>query len=126
MPASDHLNGPLFHGTTFRYGHIKRGDIIKPGSHIDAVPHHDENVYPEAGQWAHATSDLEYARGYAGWTAHGPHEANWEDESKGLKPFKPHVFQVEPVGEVSTDPEHPTGGVRAKGLRVVRRVLPNE
>ena len=125
MAASEHLNQPLFHGTTFRYGHLKRGDIIKPAKDIDAPTNHDPNEVPESANWAHAVSDLKWARNYANWTANGPTEANYADDLMGKKPFKPHVFQVEPVGKVEKDPEHPSG-IRAEGLRVVRRVLPNE
>jgi hypothetical protein len=35
------------------------------------------------------------------------------------------VFQVEPVGEAMQDPRH-LEGIRAKRLRVIRRVLPDE
>lgn len=125
MAASDHLNQPLFHGTTFRYGHLKRGDIIKPGSAIDADVNHDPSSFPDAHYWAHATPSLREARNYAEWAADGATEANMEDDRMGKKPYKPHVFQVEPVGFSMKDPEHEKG-IRAEGLRVVRRVLPNE
>ncbi len=121
MAAHESLSGKqFFHGTTFRYGHIKAGDIIKPGIEIGAEPHHDPREYPEAKHWAHATSKLDAARGYAEWNADGDHPNAAEYEN-----YKPHVFQVEPVGESMTDPRHPAG-IRAKGLRVVRRVLPDE
>lgn len=125
MSASDHLSKPLFHGTTFRYGHLKRGDIIKPAKDIEVPTNHDASEYPEAANWAHATPSVRWAYNYADWTANGATEANMEDFGKNRAPFKPHVFQVEPVGRVETDPEHPTG-IRAEGLRVVRRVLPDE
>ena len=124
MAARDHLNQTLFHGTTFRHGHIKKGDIIQPANAINAEPYHDTDVWPEAEYWAHATTDLSTARNYADWAANGVHEGTEADERRGLS-YKPHVFQVEPVGQAYPDPEDTTG-VRSQGLRVVRRVTRDE
>lgn len=124
MAAKDHLNQTLFHGTTFRYGHIKKGDIIQPASAINAEPYHDPSLYTDAEYWAHATTDLSTARNYANWAANGVHEGFLED-GRLRSSYKPHVFQVEPISQVYLDPEDQTG-VRSLGFRVVRRVLPNE
>jgi hypothetical protein len=121
MAAHENLSGKqFFHGTTFRFGHIKAGDHIVPGIEIDAGSHHDPSVFPEAQYWAHATPNLESARHYAEWAADGSHENTNENET-----FEPHVFQVRPVGEAMTDPRN-REGIRARRLRVVRRVTPNE
>ena len=121
MPAHENLSGKqFFHGTTFRYGHIKAGDHIRPGVEIGAEPYHDAHDFPQAQYWAHATPNLSSARNYAEWNADGDHANAAEYEN-----YKPHVFQVEPVGEAMTDPRH-LEGIRAKRLRVIRRVLPDE
>jgi len=121
MAAHESINDKqFFHGTTFRFGHIKAGDHIRPGAEIDAEPYHDAEMYPEARHWAHATPSLSAARNYAEWNANGDHENAAEYDN-----YEPHVFQVEPVGEAMTDPRHPAG-IRAKRLRVIRRVLPDE
>jgi len=121
MAAHENISDKqFFHGTTFRFGHIKAGDYIRLGVEIDAEPYHDAEMFPEARHWAHATPFLSAARNYAEWNANGDHENAAEYDN-----YEPHVFQVEPVGESMTDPRH-LAGIRAKRLRVIRRVLPDE
>lgn len=124
-----HLNKELFgdyfyHGTTFRHGHIKRGDIIRPAEELGIEPNHPSRHFPESRNWVHATYRISDADIYARWTAQGDHEHARDDEKMGVS-YKPHVFQVEPVGEMEVDPKD-RKSVRAKGFKVVRRVLPNE
>jgi len=124
----EHINqelfGKYFHGTTFRHGHIKKGDVIRPAEDLGVEPNHARNYFPESGQWAHAVHDAEQAWLYARWAAKGDHQGTIDDEKMGVS-YKPHVFEVEPVGESHQDPRDFLS-VRAKAFRVLRRVPPTK
>lgn len=106
MAASDHLSPmQFFHGTS---AHFEPGDFLTPQG---------ANAYGRAEEtsgrgFVYFTADKDQARNYA--------QARAENDYQGTGP---HVYQVEPMGKYSEDPNdlYDSGRTRAR-LRVIREV----
>lgn len=114
MSASDHLNEPLFHGTSRKF---KAGDLILPAAQTGARQNwgakskNDPNL-------AYATDSLENAKFYGS----ASHLGNKHPDARTR------VYQVEPVNPETaewTETKFRDGSLRqhtsSEGYRVVRR-----
>jgi len=127
MAAHEHLNEELFHGSSDRFGILKKGQIIIPGNSVRGLinQHHQDSEYPEALDYAHATFSRERAEIYADWAANGylnevgkpvGHE---NIEKHGIA--KPIVYSVKPAADQEDDPQD-WQSVRSKqGFEVIGR-----
>lgn len=104
MPASDHLNQPLFHGSVVP---LKVGDVIKPSTQVGFSPHRSmyETSYTRSednhsrGDHVYMTHDEHGAWGWTGsalgYEDHEPelgeHPTPWTERSK-------RVYEVKPIG----------------------------
>ena len=117
MPASEHINETLFHGTGRKF---KVGDLILPPSQTGARGNwgakskNDPNL-------AYATDDIESAKYYA-------RVASSLGETRGDSSLKSRVYEVEPVNPESAEwreTKFREGSLRQhvspEGYRVVRR-----
>lgn len=93
MPAHEHLNKQLFHGTNVPF---VSGEIVVP---MGDIGQDWKEEFPETGKYAHATTDPEYAKVFA-MRAHETDSAIG-DESK------PRVFSVRPLSNIQLDPTDP-------------------
>lgn len=84
--------GEFYHGTT---SHLQPGDEIRPGGGEPQFEQTDS-------RFAYATTDIRAARS---WSIH-PDRWDYEDDSA-----EPHVYEVEPLGRHSKDPERDTSGL---------------
>lgn len=111
MAASDHLNPQQFyHGTNAR---------LEPGSYLSA---RGANSYgrAESGSrsgYVYATTDLEQAWTYARSRTSAA-DGQWHEGHAG------HVYQVQPTGKVTPDPEgYSTADARTRArFRVLKHV----
>ena len=124
MPASDHLNPQLFHGTAHRF---KKGEVILPAN-LANVPQNWGAASKNDPNLAHATSNLDSAKYFAN-VAKAIQGMRRQDDS-----LRARVYQVEPVnpqtaqwrdkkfaggrGGSSAIREH----VSSEGYRVVKNV----
>lgn len=108
MPAKDSLNRDLFHGTHMEFN---PGDLVLPISHTGQEPNSTKNLRINRNL-AHATPDLEAAKGYAGIAIAG------ERRHQGARA---RVYQVEPVDPSSLREKGDTVS-SPYGFKVVKRV----
>jgi len=118
MAAKDHLNKELFHGSSDRFGVLKKGQLIVPGNEVEGLidQHHQYFDYPEALNYAHATYSRGAAEIYANWAA----ECHKIENGKptGVKPI---VYSVKPAKNQEDDP-YEWGAVRSTyGFEVIGR-----
>ena len=117
MPASEHINETLFHGTSRKF---KTGDLILPPSQTGATRNwgakskNDPNL-------AYATDDIESAKYYA-------RVASSLGQTRSNSPQRSRVYQVEPVNPETAgwrETKFRDGSLRQhvspEGYRVVRR-----
>lgn len=114
-PNGPQFEGMLFHGSSDRYGLLKKGDTILPASKFGVPTNHDVLDYPDAPKFAHATYSRREAFHYANWAAKGVHE--------GAEEFghaNPVVYMVEGSKNQEEDPKNKETGVRSRhGFKVL-------
>jgi len=129
MPAKDHLNKELFHGSSDRFGVLKKGQLIVPGIEVDGLidQHHQDSDYPDALHYAHATYDRESAELYANWAAEGTSLYSEEGEPAGHANVvrhgvaKPIVYSVKPAENQEDDPNDWNSVRSTYGFEVIGR-----
>ena len=118
MAASDHLNGPLFHGTSQKF---KVGDVILPAETAGVRQNWGAKSKNDP-KLAYATDQLDSAKYYARVSQS---LAETRDPESGPKA---HVYQVEPVNpeearwvDTKFGKESLRQHVSSEGYRVVKR-----
>lgn len=132
MAAHEHLNQELFHGSSDRFGILKKGQMIIPGNRVRGLvnQHHQDSEYPDALYYAHATYSRERAEVYADWAANGylnevGHPVGHENiETHGVA--KPIIYLVKPATYQEDDPQdwqsvRSTDGFEVIGRRRMRK-----
>lgn len=114
MAAHEHLNKVLFHGSSDRFGKLKKGDMIVSSSELGVDQHHESSSYPDAPYFAHATTDPETAAIYANWAAKGEHT-----NKKLYGEANPVVYMVNSNKNQNVDPEESNSIRSTEGFKVI-------
>lgn len=106
MAAYEHLNKILFHGTNVPF---VAGDVVVP---MGDIGQEWKEEFPETVDYAHATTNPEYAQMFA-TRAH-------ETDTDLLDESKPRVFRVRPISKIEPDPTDPKESFRSKdGFEII-------
>jgi len=118
MPAHEHIgpqfNNILFHGSSDRFGRLKKGDMIVSSYELGVDQHHEPRSYPDAPYFAHATTDPETAAIYANWAATGEHT-----NKKLHGEANPVIYTVSPNKNQYLDPEEDNSIRSVEGFKVI-------